>query len=366
MKDEFQPLEPVGHETTEARIVAWVHGEVSAAEAADLAGLCAIRPDLEAFRKQIAELHALLGEATTDTGWALSAERRARLDAAFAGVPAFAGQRAKKPRGNWVRPVLLAAAACVALAAGFHFIVAPLGDTRLAGESRRLPSITALPRESKSPEDFRREAATAQAGPKEEMATRWAAPAAPATLTALDTSEGKILADSALEKEAEPFAAQVAQAPVDSLEKSEALAKPAAAGMPAEAVAMAAPLKRKDVAEAPSLAALPEREARLVEVDRAFRAAPVFQRDGWLGGAGSGRASGSWRFARLQKDEPAVEFEVRISSAKEARDYKLPSGSTVKLLVEDDKGTECSQKLVTVGGKTMTIEAMLREALAEK
>jgi hypothetical protein len=357
MKDEFQPLEPVGHEATEARIVAWVQGEVSPAEAAELESLCAVRPDLEVFRKQIAELHSLLGEATTDAGWTLSAERRARLDAAFAGGAFSSASRKTKATGRWVRPVLLAAAACVTLAAGFHFIVTPLGNTRLGEKAKPLPSITALPRESKSPEDFRRETATAQAN--QEMSTRWVAPAAPATLAALDTSEDKILMDSSLGKEAQPFTTQIAQAPVDSVVKSDVAAT---AEMPAEAMAMAAPLKRHEVAKAK----LPERQGHLAELNRAMQALPISQGGEWMGGSGSGGASGSWRFARLQKNAPPEEFEVRVSTAKEARGYQLASGETVKLLIEDGKDVECSQKIVTVGGKTMTIEAMLREALAGK
>jgi hypothetical protein len=356
MKDEFQPLEPVGHEATEARIVAWVQGEVSPAEAAELESLCAVRPDLEVFRKQITELHSLLGEATTDAGWTLSAERRARLDAAFAGGSFSPASRKAKATGSWMRPVVLAAAACVALAAGFHFIVTPLGDTRLTEKAKSLPSVAALPRDSKSPEDFRRETSTAQTS--QEMSTRWVAPAAPATISPLE-ARAEILADGALKKDAKPFAAQVAQAPVDSVVKSEVAAT---AGMPAEAMAMAAPLKRNEIAKAKS----PERQGHLAELNRAMEALPISHGGEWLGGAGSGGASGSWRFARLQKNASSEEFEVRVSTAKEARSYKLASGETVKLLIEDDKGVECSQKIVTVSGKTMTIEAMLREALAGK
>ncbi|HEY8962202.1 MAG TPA: hypothetical protein VIM57_08335 [Luteolibacter sp.] len=360
MKDEFQPLEPVGHETTEARIVAWVHGEVSPTEAAELVRLCAARPDLEAFRKQIAELHSLLGEATTDSGWALSAERRARLEAAFAGAPSRPTPRMIRTTPRWVRPVLLAAAACVALATGFHFIVTPLGDTRLAEGSKSLPSVTALPRESKAPEDFRREVVTAQASQDE--SPRWAVPETSATFSPLAT-QGEILADSALEKDAKPFAAQVAQVPADLESRSE---RTATAGMPEGPVAMAAPLKKKDAAETVTKSASMERQSPLAELNRAMEALPISQRGEWFRGEGSGRSSGSWRFARLQNGTRSEEFEVRISTAKEARDYRLASGSTVKLLVEDGKGVECSRKLVTVDGKTMTIETMLRDALAGK
>jgi len=365
MKDEFQPLEPVGHETTEARIVAWVHGEVSATEAADLEKLCAIRPDLERFRSQITELHGLLGEATTDSGWALSAERRARLEAAFIGSSAGANSRARKTSGRWVRPVLLAAAACVALAAGFHFIVGPVGDNRPIAKEDHFPAVAAAPRPSKAPTDFRSEV-FAQAG--EARIEKLEVPAAPAALSPLEASDDRRWSTAALDKQpSEPFADAVpATAPVDA-PQSRTAADRATAGASTETAAMVAPLRLGDAAEVKNKAELPAREARVADVERALNASPLLKRGEWrlATGLGSGGPSVTWRFFR-QDGTRGETFRVTFSNAKGARIYDLGRGISVKLLAEDEKGVECSQKLVPMDGKTLTVEALIREILVIK
>lgn len=52
-----------GDQELEARIVAWVLGEASAFEAAELKRLCAERPELAVFKRRIQAVHGLLGEA---------------------------------------------------------------------------------------------------------------------------------------------------------------------------------------------------------------------------------------------------------------------------------------------------------------
>ncbi len=75
-----------GDEAVEARIVAWVLGEASAFESAELERLCEERPELLVFRRRMRALHGLLTEAEAaepDTTWKLPPEKRAILDEIF-------------------------------------------------------------------------------------------------------------------------------------------------------------------------------------------------------------------------------------------------------------------------------------------
>jgi Mg-chelatase subunit ChlD len=127
MKDEYSnPLGPVGDESIEARIVAWVLGDASAFEAAELERLCEERPELLVFRRRMEALHGLLeeGEQAPAEEWKLPAEKRARLEELF-GSPAAKSNTAsigKKRHQPWLRQTLMAVAACVALAAGFQYV----------------------------------------------------------------------------------------------------------------------------------------------------------------------------------------------------------------------------------------------------
>ena len=57
------PFDTIGDEPVEARIVAWVLGEASGFEAAELERLCEERPELRVFRRRMRALHGLLTEA---------------------------------------------------------------------------------------------------------------------------------------------------------------------------------------------------------------------------------------------------------------------------------------------------------------
>jgi hypothetical protein len=361
MKDEFQPLEPVGHETTEARIVAWVHGEVSATEAADLEKLCAIRPDLERFRSQIADLHGLLGEATTDSGWALSAERRARLEAAFIGSSAGSASRAAKTSGRWVRPVLFAAAACVALAAGFQFIVGPVGGNRpVAKEDRNLPVITTASRVSKAPADFRADtlADEATSSPQE-----LSAPAAPAAMPPLAATESK-LADGLAAAASVRFPEVKAESiePRKEIPAEQTLAKAA----PTD-VGMAMPQRMEsssswggDVAGKIGLSkdkALAANKSPLAELQAKFQVVPQSS-DLRIEKQGDG-----WRFYQVTRDRREELVDVIMSDSPASRAFNLSRKTTVKLLAVDEKGAECWKKEILVNGKTLTVEAWLRQIL---
>ena len=112
-------LTAIGDEPIEARIVAWVLGDASAFEAAELERLCDERPELQVFRRRMRALHGLLTEAEAaepDTAWQLPPEKRKVLDELF-GTPepiaipiAIAKRRRRFP--HWGLSIL---AACVLL-----------------------------------------------------------------------------------------------------------------------------------------------------------------------------------------------------------------------------------------------------------
>src|SRR6478735_11309584 len=80
------PFDTVGDEPVEARIVAWVLGEASTFEAAELERLCEERPELLVFRRRMRALHGLLTEAEAarpDESWKLPSEKRKVLDEIF-------------------------------------------------------------------------------------------------------------------------------------------------------------------------------------------------------------------------------------------------------------------------------------------
>jgi len=86
-QDDPQPLVPVTDEVMEARIVAWVLGEASAFEIAELERLCAEQPELDLFRRRMLAVQGLLEEAVVPDGdaadWKLPAAKRGVLDEAF-------------------------------------------------------------------------------------------------------------------------------------------------------------------------------------------------------------------------------------------------------------------------------------------
>ena len=92
-KNNFDPnLKPISPLTAEleARVIAWVAGEASAAEAEELAKLAAAHPEVAAFKRQIAAVHGLMTEAirAETEPLKLSAERRAALLQTFGATSA--------------------------------------------------------------------------------------------------------------------------------------------------------------------------------------------------------------------------------------------------------------------------------------
>jgi hypothetical protein len=115
----------------EARVVAWVLGEASAFEAAELERLAAERPELAVFRRRIQAVHGLVGEAVKPRVPAarLSEERRTKLLAAIGGpAAATAGGKVRvmpAGRSRWrVSRRFIATTACVLFGLGLVFAVA--------------------------------------------------------------------------------------------------------------------------------------------------------------------------------------------------------------------------------------------------
>jgi Mg-chelatase subunit ChlD/tetratricopeptide (TPR) repeat protein len=116
MNDSSNSLPPSGDDALEARIVAWVLGEASPFEAAELEKLCSENPELRDFERRTRDLHEILAaDATPGMGaaWKLPAGKREK-------VTDLLGVELVEPVGGKVnryfaRRILLAAAACVAI-----------------------------------------------------------------------------------------------------------------------------------------------------------------------------------------------------------------------------------------------------------
>ncbi len=112
------PSDAFGDAAIEARIVAWVLGEASNFEAAELERLCHQQPALLAFHQRMTTLHGLLTEAEPaepDTSWKLPPEKRQILDEVLGKPNAIAHQTQKQGRRNHSRNALAALAACLVL-----------------------------------------------------------------------------------------------------------------------------------------------------------------------------------------------------------------------------------------------------------
>ena len=114
------PFTAIGDEPVEARIVAWVLGEASTFEIAELERLCEERPELLVFRRRMRALHGLLTEAEAaqpDEGWKLPPEKRKVLDEIFGSEKPLGPEveKEKRIRRSGFR-AFLAIAACVMIA----------------------------------------------------------------------------------------------------------------------------------------------------------------------------------------------------------------------------------------------------------
>lgn len=140
MNDET-PYTTIGDEPVEARIVAWVLGEASAFEVAELERLCEERPELLVFRRRMRALHGLLTEAEAtqpDDGWKLPPEKRKALDEIFGGEKPIhlEFEKEKRIRRAGLR-AFLAIAACVVLAIVVLQLVHPIWITQTIREPEK-------------------------------------------------------------------------------------------------------------------------------------------------------------------------------------------------------------------------------------
>src|SRR5215213_8325608 len=121
MTNDLPPtFDTVGDEPIEVRIVAWVLGEASAFEAAELERLCDERPELLVFRRRMRALHGLLTDAEAaqpDEAWKLPAVKRRALDEIFGEEKTLRLELSDEQRARRSgRLALLAIAACLMLA----------------------------------------------------------------------------------------------------------------------------------------------------------------------------------------------------------------------------------------------------------
>ena len=128
------PFDTVGDAPVEARIVAWVLGETSAFEAAELERLCEERPELLVFRRRMRALHGLLTEAEAaekDHSWKLPVEKRQVLDEIFGEEKVYRldPQKERRIRRASFR-AFFAIAACLALAVVVLQLIHPIWITQ--------------------------------------------------------------------------------------------------------------------------------------------------------------------------------------------------------------------------------------------
>jgi uncharacterized protein involved in exopolysaccharide biosynthesis len=124
--NDSTPFDTVGDAPEEARIVAWVLGEASTFEVAELERLCEERPELLVFRHRMRALHGLLTEAEAkepDLSWKLSPEKRRILDEIFGEENAIPISSKNEIHPHHGRRALLAIAACLVISLVIYQII---------------------------------------------------------------------------------------------------------------------------------------------------------------------------------------------------------------------------------------------------
>ncbi len=126
--DSNKPLEAVGDEALEARIVAWVLGEASAFEASELEELCRKDPEAALFARRMRMLDGLIRDKDAEA-LKLSEEKRAKVLEVVGGkdrARPVADGRSRRDRGRAVRRRLLAIAAVLVLLVILGGLSAPM------------------------------------------------------------------------------------------------------------------------------------------------------------------------------------------------------------------------------------------------
>lgn len=145
MKENLTELTPQGDEALEARIIAWVLGEASPFEAAELEALCEQYPEWRVFQRRMLALHDCLQEVHAPVAaddWKLSAEKRGKLDEVI-GKQEVAPPVRRKPRRQWWMHVAGIAAVLVMLAAIGSLTTGTMGKKNIfsMGVMKETPSI---------------------------------------------------------------------------------------------------------------------------------------------------------------------------------------------------------------------------------
>ncbi len=128
MNDNLQPL---GNDPLEARITAWVLGEASPFEAAELEALCEKDPELKLFLHRTTALHALIKDAETTSNapsddWKLPAGKKIKLARLLDDQPEIPAL--PKPKRDLRRLTIISAfaiAACITFAAFLVALMSP-------------------------------------------------------------------------------------------------------------------------------------------------------------------------------------------------------------------------------------------------
>lgn len=149
MNEDQTTLNPVGDDAMEARIVAWVLGQASAFEAAELESWCETHPEWRVYQRRMLALHGLLGQAvqpSADSTWKLSDQRRAALDSILGtkDVVVEAKQQTRKKRW-WPQLAKFAALWMVILSVAYTAFLGIFG--KVGGKASMSPEVASYSRE---------------------------------------------------------------------------------------------------------------------------------------------------------------------------------------------------------------------------
>lgn len=149
MNEDQTTLNPVGDDAMEARIVAWVLGQSSAFEAAELETWCETHPEWRVYQRRMVVLHGLLGQAvqpSADSTWKLSDQRRAALDGILGtkDVVVEAKQQMRKKRW-WPKLAKFAALWMVILSVAYTAFLGIFG--KVGGKASMSPEVASYSRE---------------------------------------------------------------------------------------------------------------------------------------------------------------------------------------------------------------------------
>lgn len=157
MNEDDNNLHPWIEPELEARVTAWVLGEASAFEAAELERLVAEKPELAIFKRRIEVAHGLAARAVKSepSVLRLSPDRRGKLLETISVPPASTAVKAfRRPRPAWVNSRLLVQlAACLVVCAMVAAMLVSLTETSSPLRRRNFaaPMAAGEPSEPASP-----------------------------------------------------------------------------------------------------------------------------------------------------------------------------------------------------------------------